>query len=47
MAPQHNPALNAPLPHPTKPNSPCWTPADAATFLRHRLVPWVGHLRPN
>ena len=32
---QHNPARHAPLPSPTKPNLPCWTPTDAVTFLRH------------
>jgi integrase len=32
---QHNPARYAPLPRPPKPILPCWTPADAATFLRH------------
>ena len=35
---QHNPARYAPLPRPTKPNFPCWTPADAVTFLRHCAV---------
>jgi site-specific recombinase XerC len=32
---QHNPARHAPLPRPPEPNLPCWTPADAATFLLH------------
>jgi integrase len=32
---QHNPARYAPVPSPTKPNLPCWTPGDAVTFLRH------------
>ena len=35
---QHNPARYAPLPSPTKPNYPCWTPTDAVTFLRHCAV---------
>jgi integrase len=32
---RHNAARYAPLPRPTKPNLPCWTPTDAVTFLRH------------
>src|SRR5690242_2176283 len=32
---RHNPARYAPLPHPSKPNLPCWTPTDAVTFLRY------------
>jgi integrase len=35
---QHNPARYAPLPGPTKPNFPCWTPTEAVTFLRHCAV---------
>ncbi len=35
---QHNPARYAPLPSPTKPNFPCWTPTDAVTFLHHCAV---------
>lgn len=30
-----NAARHAPLPHPPKRIMPCWTPTDAATFLRH------------
>jgi integrase len=32
---RHNPARYAPLPRPSKPNLPCWSPTDAVTFLRY------------